>query len=118
MKTIYTKQIRCQTVGPYVLDTKEEDPPNFLCSQVACNLLALSCRELPKLLTFQVSTEHIPNWHEGIIVDTEPENYVFPRFDVRFNNRQYDTYIAMQNFLIGECGLRDKDHFWFQVKAL
>ena len=115
---IYTKQIRCQTVGPYVLDTKEEDPPNFLCSQVACKLLALSCRELPKLLTFQVSTEHIPNWHEGIIVDADPENYVFPCFDVLFNDRQYDTYIAMQDFLIGECGLRDKDHFWFQVKAL
>ena len=115
---IYTKQIRCQTVGPYVLDTKEEDPPNFLCSQVACNLLALSCRELPKLLTFQVSTEHIPNWHEGIIVDADPENYVFPCFDVLFNDCQYYTYIAMQDFLIGECGLRDKDHFWFQVKAL
>ena len=115
---IYTKQIRCSTVGPYVLDTKEEDPPNFLCSQVACNLLALSCRELPKLLTFQVSTEHIPNWHEGIIVDADPENYVFPCFDVLFNDCQYYTYIAMQDFLIGECGLRDKDHFWFQVKAL
>ena len=70
------------------------------------------------LLTFQVSTEHIPNWHEGIIVDADPENYVFPCFDVLFNDRQYDTYIAMQDFLIGECGLRDKDHFWFQVKAL
>ena len=114
---IYTKQIRCPTVGPYVLDTKEEDPPNFLCSQVACNLLALSCRELPKLLTFQVSTEHIPNWHEGIII-VEVEDCAIPCFDVLFNGCQYDTYIAMQNFLFGACGLRDKDHFWFQVKAL
>jgi len=114
---IYTKQIRCSTVGPYVLDTKEEDPPNFLCYCVACKLLALSCRELPKLLTFQVSTEHIPNWHEGIII-VEVEDCAIPCFDVLFNGCQYDTYIAMQNFLFGECGLRDKDHFWFQAKAL
>ena len=112
---IYTKQLQRYHGGPYCLDTKEEYPPNFLCAGVTVSIIPCKLSELPLRLNFQVSTEFIPDWHEGILINSDPEATLFPCFDVLFDGKQHGIFLGLQNFLVEECGLKDQDHFWFRA---